>query len=125
MKKIRPYISIDVETTGVDVQSDKILQIAMVFDDGVSHIDELKTVSFLINPESEDFHGRLQPVALSMNAWIFDAMRGPGNPKYPIYEPAEARKIFNTELRDFYYHLLNPFYISNNLKSLFHVFLHL
>ncbi|MEE9214683.1 MAG: hypothetical protein V3U54_07790 [Thermodesulfobacteriota bacterium] len=105
--KIRPYISVDVESTGIDVNNDKILQLAMVFDDGVSSLDSLHTVSFLVNPESEEFHGRIQPVALSMNAWIFDSIAGKTKSKYPVYEPAEARKIFNAEIRDFFYKVLN------------------
>ena len=107
MKKIRPYISLDVETTGIDVNNDKILQLAMVFDDGVAPLDELRTVSFLVNPEAEEYHGRIQPVALSMNAWIFDSIAGKTKSKYPIYEPTEARKIFNAEIRDFFYKVLN------------------
>ena len=115
--KIRPYISLDIESTGIDVNNDKIIQLAMVFDDGISALKDLHTVSFLVNPEAEEYHGRLQSVALSMNGWIFDRIAGKEKSQYPIYEPPEARKVFNQEIRDFFYKVLNKDSRSNEDKT--------
>ena len=105
--KYRPYISIDVETTGVDTERDKILQIGLVYDNMENDSSALHTWSCLINPYSEEFHGRLDPVALDMNAWIFKEIVSPGNPKYPVLTPSEARKEFDKQIRDFYYNVLH------------------
>ena len=50
MKKFTPYVSIDLETTGLSSKSD-ILEIAAIFDDG-GPIDELKKFHALIKYES-------------------------------------------------------------------------
>lgn len=105
--KLKPYISIDVETTGIDTENDKIIQIGMVFDDLITPVKDLQKWSVLINPQEEEYHGRIQPVALAMNAWIFKEMTSPGPTKYPVMFPNEARKVFQSLLRDFFYKVLN------------------
>lgn len=47
MKQFKPYVSIDLETTGLSHDSD-ILEIAAIFDDGVSPVSELKKFHALI-----------------------------------------------------------------------------
>ena len=42
-----PYISLDVEATGVDVNRVHVLQLAAVYDDG-SHIDSLSSFNVVI-----------------------------------------------------------------------------
>lgn len=65
---MRPYISIDIETTGLDIERSHILQLGWVLDDGVSPIENLKTGNFLIeNPVIT--YG--ESYAIAMNAWIF------------------------------------------------------
>lgn len=44
---MRPYVSIDIETTGISDES-HILQIAAVYNDLVSPVDELKTFNVAI-----------------------------------------------------------------------------
>jgi oligoribonuclease (3'-5' exoribonuclease) len=56
--KLRPYISIDLETTGLDVEKVQILQIGWVIDDGVSPINSLEKGSILIQrfPTGKTMH---------------------------------------------------------------------
>jgi oligoribonuclease (3'-5' exoribonuclease) len=42
-----PYVSIDVETTGLDVDKSHVLQLAAVYDDG-SHVESLSTFNMVI-----------------------------------------------------------------------------
>ena len=81
--KIRPYLAIDIETTGLDVERVQILQIGWVIDDGVSPLDQLKRGSVIIKNETitygEDF-------ALGMNGWFFQEM-SKKEPKYPVTSP--------------------------------------
>lgn len=69
--KIRPYISLDIETTGLDINKAEVLQIAMVFDDGSSPVDELPRLSFLIKHKQITYG---EPFAIQMNAWIFEEL---------------------------------------------------
>ena len=48
-KVLLPYISIDLETTGLDLERSQILQIAAVYDDGKSPIAELPRFNVFIN----------------------------------------------------------------------------
>lgn len=61
---MRPYVSIDIETTGISDES-HILQIAAVYDDLVSPIDELKTFNVAIK---YDVMTHCEPYAMGMNA---------------------------------------------------------
>lgn len=68
MKSIRPYVSLDLETTGLDLQKSQILQIGAVFDDGKSPIDKLQTLNILVDNETITYG---ESYAMGMNAWIF------------------------------------------------------
>ena len=61
---MRPYVSIDIETTGISDES-HILQIAAVYDDLVSPIDELKTFNVAIK---YDVMTHCEPYAMGINA---------------------------------------------------------
>lgn len=61
-----PYLSIDLETTGLVPESHQILQVGAVWDDG-GKFEDLKKVNFLISRE-ENYQG--QAYALQMNAHI-------------------------------------------------------
>lgn len=85
---MRPYISIDLETTGLDTSKVQILQIGWVIDDGVSPIDKLERGSILIQ-NSEISYG--ENYALGMNAWIFqELMKKYQDRKYPTMSPQRA-----------------------------------
>ena len=68
------YVSIDIETTGLDPETCQILQIGAVIEDtnDVKPLDQLP--KFMCILEHEKYSG--QPTALSMNSWIFTALAG-------------------------------------------------
>lgn len=66
----RPYVSIDIETTGIDEKS-HILQIAAVFDDLVSPIHTLPKLDLPIKWEAITYS---EPYALGMNAGLLTKM---------------------------------------------------
>ena len=90
MAKLRPYLALDIETTGLDVKRVHCLQIGWVIDDGVSPLAELKKGSVIIDvPEIK--YG--EPYALWLNGWIFDEMikASRGKPtKYPVMDIRNA-----------------------------------
>lgn len=71
MPKIRPYLSIDLETTGLNVDKAQILQVGFVIDDGVSPIDLLKKDTFFVENDTITY---AENYALGMNAWIFQEL---------------------------------------------------
>jgi oligoribonuclease (3'-5' exoribonuclease) len=46
---LKPYISLDIETTGLNIEKAKILEIGAVYDDGIKNIHELQTYSVIID----------------------------------------------------------------------------
>lgn len=66
----RPYISADIETTGLADEAE-VLQIAGVIDDGVSPIDQLFTFDYKIKYKS---FGYSEPFALKLNATLIEEM---------------------------------------------------
>lgn len=80
MSKLRPYLALDIETTGLDVEKSQILQIGWVIDDGVSPLDQLKKGSVIIKEEVITYG---EFFALGMNGWIFQEM-SKEVPKYPV-----------------------------------------
>ena len=65
---MRPYVSIDIETTGIDDRSE-ILQIAAVLDDGISPTGDLPKMNSVIKHEILDY---CEPYALGMNAKLLE-----------------------------------------------------
>lgn len=76
--KITPYVSIDIETTGLDPEWCQVLEVAAVIDNG-GPIDELPTFSMRVR------HDRItgQPIGLAMNAELLRLMN-------TGYEPVEV-----------------------------------
>jgi oligoribonuclease (3'-5' exoribonuclease) len=68
---MRPYISVDLETSGLDLEKSEILEVGAVFDDGVSPIEKLQSFSFVI---SLQVLTHAEPYAVNMNARLFQAM---------------------------------------------------
>jgi len=68
------YVSIDIETTGLDSETCQILQIGAVIEDTANPkpLDELP--KFMCILEHETYSG--QPTALSMNSWILKILSG-------------------------------------------------
>ena len=69
--RIRPYISMDLETTGLDVEKVDILELAAVLDDGESPIEKLRRVSLIIDLKKFNYS---EPYALNMNARLIQAI---------------------------------------------------
>jgi DNA polymerase III epsilon subunit-like protein len=66
--RITPYISLDLETTGLVHENPQILQIGAVFN--TFEKDKLPNVFNVIVDNGNELHGN--PYALSMNKWILD-----------------------------------------------------
>lgn len=66
----RPYVSIDIETTGVDTESAQVLEVGAVLDDG-GPIESLPTFSAIIH---HDFFTHATPFALNMNHRLIKAI---------------------------------------------------
>lgn len=90
MTKIRPYMAIDIETTGLDVERVHILQLGWVIDDGVSPRDQLKRGSIIIKEEVITYG---ESFALGMNGWLFQEM-SKKEPKYPVMSLCEGLDLF-------------------------------
>jgi DNA polymerase III epsilon subunit-like protein len=67
-----PYVSIDLETTGLDPQECQILQLGAVYDDGKHDVADLPT--FCAYVSHERYTG--QPYALALNAAILKRLSG-------------------------------------------------
>jgi oligoribonuclease (3'-5' exoribonuclease) len=79
----RPYVSIDIETTGIDDRS-HILQISAVFDDLHTPVTELPTLDLPIKWESISYS---EPYALGMNAALLTKMM---DKNFETYSPKNA-----------------------------------
>lgn len=68
------YVSIDIETTGLNPEKCQILQIGAVIEDTSNPLplEELPKFNCII--EHDDYSG--QPTALKMNSWIFEILAG-------------------------------------------------
>lgn len=89
---MRPYLSIDIETTGIDDRSE-ILQISAVIDDLSSKIEELKTIDLPIKHKTIEYS---EPYALGMNAELFKKMM---DKEFKTYAPEEAIDILIDTMR--------------------------
>lgn len=88
---MRPYISLDIETTGVDREKCEILEIGWVLDNGIGRIDDLIKRNFIIKRKNISY-GEI--FALDMNARIFKALKD----NHP--DVTEADDIANQLLED-------------------------
>ena len=83
------YVSIDIETTGLDTKNDQILMVAMIVEDTENKLprEELPTFSCLVMHSDEGAEQRYEgsPFALWLNAWIFEALAKNDESKYKIY----------------------------------------
>lgn len=99
----KPYIALDIETTGL-MDYDQVLQVAMIYDDLKSPIADLERISFLVDNSEEVYHGPLDPVAISMNAWIFKEIvtSKKGKSNHLIVNTESARNVFHEFLKAHY-----------------------
>lgn len=99
--KIKPYVALDIETTGLE-DGNQVLQVAMIFDDGKTPIVELEAHSFFVDNSDEIFTGRLEPVALEMNSWIYKEINKDKKKMYPVFKTPKARAEFRKLLLDYH-----------------------
>ena len=95
---MRPYLSIDIETTGIDDRS-SILQISAVIDDLVSPIAALKVLDMPIKHNSIDYS---EPYALGMNAELLKKMMNKDFRTYSTSEAAVSLVRFMEEMQRTY-----------------------
>jgi oligoribonuclease (3'-5' exoribonuclease) len=90
---IRPYVSIDTETTGLDWRTCQVIEIGAVIDDYETAIVDLPTFRCYVD------HGLFkgQPYALSMHAEIFRAI-ATGETDVEILDPNEVTSHFTSWL---------------------------
>jgi hypothetical protein len=91
---IRPYISIDTETTGLDPENCQVIEFGAVIDNWESPIDRLPTFRCYID------HGifRGEPYAMSMHPKIFRAI-ATRQTEVEIISPCELVSVFTEWLR--------------------------
>lgn len=91
LKSVRPYISLDVESTGLEPQNGhELLSLGMVFDDGRAdtQVEDMPKIHIGIKPE-RDLIG--SPYALAMNSKLIGVLSGYDK------EPIEGMKILNNK----------------------------
>jgi hypothetical protein len=94
-KTIRPYISTDLETTGVATDKVHILELGAVLDDGVNSIDNLKTFNVLIKEPLQ----YTEEYAMNLNTDILQQIDS-GKSGLPIMTPGEAFVAFAEFVQD-------------------------
>ena len=85
---LRPYIAFDMETTGANPDKCEILEMAAVFDDGVSPIEELKTFREVVSPTLGYFEYS-EPFAMQMptnQALLTEIIKGGGLPEKDAFK---------------------------------------
>lgn len=95
---LKPYIALDIETTGL-MEYDQVLQVAMIFDDFSTSVEQLEKISFLVDNSEEIYHGALDPKAISMNSWIFKEL-SQGHSNHLIFRTERARGVFHDFLTE-------------------------
>lgn len=68
------YVSIDIETTGLDPESCQILQIGAIIEDTNNQMEYSELPKFQCVVEHPEYSG--QPTALKMNSWLFEILSG-------------------------------------------------
>lgn len=68
------YISIDIETTGLNPEKCQILQIGAIIEDTNNLVPYPDLPKFTCIIEHEEYSG--QPAALNMNSWLFEILSG-------------------------------------------------
>lgn len=98
--ELKPYVALDIESTGIEPNA-QVLQIAMIFDDLTTPIEYLQAHSFLIDNSDELYTGKLEPVGLAMNAWIYKEITS-GKSKHKVFKTGEAKGHFHKLLLQFH-----------------------
>jgi hypothetical protein len=92
-RRLTPYLSIDIETTGISDNA-QILQISAVFDDLKSPLGSLKTIDL---PIKYEVLNNAEPYAIGMNAELFKKMM---DKNFKVFTPYQAASELITFIRD-------------------------
>lgn len=103
-----PWLSIDIETTGLDIEMSQILQLAAVWDDG-GPIEHLKRFNVVINNGPITYG---EPFALQMNGGLLTKIAT--SVTYTTYHPGAMMDIKDAR-REFYSFLSS----LNSKKAIF------
>jgi len=98
---LKPYIAMDIETTGLDTDIVQAIEVAMIFDNGLHTVKELVTDRFYID------HGTFvgEPFALSMHPHIFRAIansRAGKETDVPVLSKEQALHRISTHLAEWW-----------------------
>lgn len=86
---MKPFLSLDIETTGLDRERSEVLEIGAILEDGVSPLGDLKIFHTIIKRNTYSY---CEPYAMQMNQHLLQTIaKGSGE------HPAEAYRLF----RDF------------------------
>ena len=83
---MRPYLAIDIETTGRSKTKSEVLEIAVVFDDGFTPISELPRYNWIVKMDSYSYS---EPMGLLLNRRLLEAQLD------PKIEKLEPREVFS------------------------------
>jgi len=89
--KIRPYLSLDIETTGLDTRKSEILSIGMVLDDGVTPFDQLRRKEIFVKLSD---YSHQEPEALQMNKYLISRIV---RNEVVTHTPREALELIRNE----------------------------
>lgn len=94
------YVSVDIETTGLNPNKDQILMVAMLVEDTKLKLPREELPTFACYVKHERYEG--DAFALWMNSWIFEKL-AKGNAEYPIYRAdwTEPWNTWNSRALDF------------------------
>lgn len=84
------YLSLDLETTGLDPKACQILQISAIWDDLGTPVNELKHFTVIVD-NGDNISGN--PYALSLNAWILNEISKARKNEETLYEVIRAREV--------------------------------
>lgn len=91
------YVSIDIETTGLNPRKDQVLMVAIIVEDTENKLprEKLPTFACLCKCGFEGVEPRYEgtPFALWLNSWIFEALAKNDESKYPIYHDWVPRAL--------------------------------
>lgn len=93
---LKPYISIDLETTGLDVEFCQVIEIGAIIDDWTSQIEKLPRWHCYV------VHNKIvgEPFALAMNSEILNRIAERSKyPQFQFLEPYQVGSVFAKWLR--------------------------
>lgn len=92
------YLSLDLETTGLDHKTCDVIMLSAIFED-TADLKPLEKLPHFTCYIKQDYYGG-EAYALGMNGWIFKEMSGQVVPKYPVYTKAIALALLSDFVKE-------------------------